>query len=137
MHRGDISNSTPVRLLVNYGFIVNRVEERKVERKWFKDKETCTEVDVLDRVVLNKLWLLTDRIGCVLELFVPNNIDVKELENNLESIVNPFTSISKIGSVYDVAKTLPYRPDVQGVVDHDTSAMVYGSKFFNMSKVGL
>lgn len=137
MKNGDISNSTPIRILVNYDFIINKMEEKKVERKWFKDKEVITEVDVLDRVVLNKLWLLTDRIGCVLELFVPSNISIKDLETNMENVVNPFTSIVKIGSLYDIVKTLPYRPDVQGVIDHDDKTLVYGSKFFHMSKVGL
>lgn len=137
MQNGDISNSTPTRLLVNYEFIVNKVKENRVERKWLKNREVEVEVDILDRIILNKLWLLTGRIGCILELFVTPDIDVKDLEQRLDEVVNPFTSIVTVPSVYAVMKNIPYRPDVQGVIDFEHNALVYGSKFFDMARVGI
>ena len=140
MMGNDISNNNPTRFLVNLSFIRNEEQVTSVRRRLFRSvTETSTEY-TMDRFVLNKLWQLKDRVACILELF-STTLSVKEManvENTLDTYyVNPFNYVMSIKSQAELLRDLPYRPDVYGVIDAPETAMIYGSKYFDMARVGL
>lgn len=138
MEGNDISNGSPVRYLVAYNLL--QKEETVVEKKRFR-KPVETTVVVHDELMLSALWRFQDRMNCVLELVVFGRTrfsdnDAEKIFEDLDSLaVNPFRSALSFRSPAELVKQLLYMPNVIGVIDTPNMALVYGSKYFDLSRV--
>ena len=139
MIHGDISNGNPPRFLVHHRFVRTlELGTESVKRGIFRTKVVQgPDTYTLNLVNLNRLWKFRDKIGCTLEVFAFDQ-SIYPLEDELESkYLNPFNFFTKYESLSDLVNGLPYRPDVDGVIDEPGAAMVYGSKFFDLARVGI
>ncbi len=127
MQKGDISNELPKRILVSSEvFAENKVEVKKK----FKVIPQAKVKKTLKRDVLSYLYLFTTKRGVTLEL-ISFDMDESKLDKFIDDLdklgTNPFRYWTAYGSVSQLTKELPYRPEVIGVVDVQSRILRYGS----------
>lgn len=125
MWKGDISNAMPKRVLVLDELVIITVES--IEKK-FKFIPVVKAVRQYDRLMLNKLYNYTTRMGVTLEL-ISFNLTTEELElsyNEIDNVgTNPFRYFTAYKSPRKLIEELPFRPEVVGVFDPERQLM-YG-----------
>lgn len=137
MRGGDISNETPRRLIVVADVIgTSEVDE---ERRFLgKTKRVRSKVS-FDNRVLSYLWNFADRHGLSVELAafedeVWSQGDLDSVMSRLDARgANPFNHAEVYPSIEDFINDLPYRPNLQGVVDLHNRAARYGSWYFTLN----
>lgn len=125
MYKGDLSNSMPRRVLVNADVLIVKMPTTAKKYRFFKVKSTHI---VFDKFLLNKFFQYATRLGITLEL-VSFEYKLPELEviyNDLDRAgLNPFRAYSYYASPKKLVADLPYRPEVNGVIDPEHQLM-YG-----------
>lgn len=130
MKDGDISNVSSPQVIVATDVVVQLLagETRRLLVK--KVEFTVGEIDLL---AANKLWLLSSNYGISLELagFESEGWSKELLEKAFERlerrVVNPFNYWELYSSVDELVGTLPYRPNLKGVIDIPGRVARYGS----------
>lgn len=138
MIKGDISNETPPRILVNLDYVLKRTVEGRKFLGIFNSPRRSTEYDVQ---ALNILWRYRDKASVTLELFVAY-WDQEWDENVLEEVhhqideygTNPFSYYTTWRTFKEALAILPYRNEVAGVIDPERS-WTYGSKALDVNRL--
>lgn len=133
---GDISNATPRRLIV----VADVIGQSEVEtnRKLFKEVHTRTKMS-FDNRVLSYLWRFADQHGLAVELvaFEDEHWSQEYLDKLMERLdargANPFNYAEVYPAWEDFVNDLPYRPNLQGVVDLPNRSARYGSFYFSLN----
>lgn len=132
MKNGDISNETSPRVIVLIDVVVkSEVKERK--RLLMPSTEERTIVG-LDRLALSHLWNLGNKYGLSIELagFGDEHWTQPQLDAFMERLdrrgTNPFNYAEVYDNIDDFVGELPYRPNLQGVIDLPGRVARYGSK---------
>lgn len=126
MRNGDISNELPKRILVTEDvFLIVEL----VPKKFLKIFTLSKASQKVRKDILSYLYLYTTKQGITLELvsFSMNEEDLNIFAEDLDKMgTNPFRYFSSYGSLKDIVKELPYRPEVIGVIDIPTRTAQYG-----------
>jgi hypothetical protein len=137
MRGGDISNETPRRLIVVIDVIgSSEVEE---DKKLLRRSVTKRSEVSYDNRVLSYLWNFSSKHGLSVELvaFADEVWEQSDLDRVMARLdgrgANPFNHAEVYPSVEDFINDLPYRPNLQGVVDMHPRAARYGSWYFSLN----
>jgi hypothetical protein len=126
MRNGDISNDMPKRFLVHIDVISKSTKTTVTKYKVLKKTQTDIQ---LDSVALSRFYIYTVQVGVTLEL-VSTSHTQEELDNVVEKLdaagTNPFRYHSAYDDVASLVTTLPYHPEVMGVVDLPERLLMYG-----------
>jgi hypothetical protein len=125
MYKGDISNETPKRVLVNADILL--IKSTTVSKKFKVIPVKTTNVGY-DKFLLNKFYVYTTRAGVTLELisFDFSGDELERVYNDIERAgTNPFRYYTHYSSPKKLVADLPYRPEVVGVIDPEHQLM-YG-----------
>lgn len=126
MKHGDISNDLPKRVIVTLDTFLNVAVEVK---KKFKILPVATKSTTLNRAMLSRMYLFSQRAGYTMELasFTLNEDALQKVIDNLDHVgTNPFRYFTVYESVDHLVQELPYRPEVVGVLDVPSRALRYG-----------
>jgi hypothetical protein len=126
MRNGDISNELPKRILVVEDvFLLIELETKKL----LKFVPVSKELKKVRKDVLSYLYLYTVKQGITLELisFDLSEEQLSEVIDFLDSKgTNPFRYFMSYGSIDELVRELPYRPEVVGVLDTPNRLLRYG-----------
>lgn len=129
MIKGDISNATPLRLIV----VMDVVAQSHLEEKGVLIKSSQRTSIVPNNLALSQLWNISDKFGLSVELaaYKTEAWTQKDLDSFMERLerrgANPFNYAELYDSIDDFISDLPYRPNLQGVVDLRERVARYGS----------
>ena len=126
MRKGDISNELPRRIIVTTDVVIQTETSIKKVYKIFPSVE---KRQTYRRDLLSYLYLVTTRREITLELgsFDYDQDELKEIMDSLDEMgTNPFRYSTSYGSADNLAKELPYRPEVVGVLDVEERLLRYG-----------
>jgi len=130
MKGGDIDNVSSPQVICTTSVIIKLIEEET--GALFLKKKSYKLGDVA-MLAANKLWLLSNNYGISLELagFEDDGWTEDLLEKAFERlerrVVNPFNYHQLYSSVDELVGTLPYRPNLKGVIDRPDRVARYGS----------
>lgn len=126
MYKGDISNDMPKRILVTTDMFC--IIEPSIKKR-FKIIPVVHKDLKVRRDLLSKFYIFTSRQGVTLEV-ISYDLDELQLKDLLASLdelgTNPFRYSRAYGSIEDLVKDLPYRPEVVGVIDLPKNLLRYG-----------
>jgi hypothetical protein len=126
MLKGDISNELPQRVIVVADVFLNTEVE---VTKRFKIFSTQKINKTVRRELLSSLYLTTTRRGITLEL-VSFDLSEEQLAEVIDFLdkkgTNPFRYFMSYGSIDELIRELPYRPEVVGVLDIPNRLLRYG-----------
>jgi hypothetical protein len=126
MLKGDISNELPQRVIVVADVFLNTDVEVTKRFKIFSTKKINKTVR---RELLSSLYLTTTRRGITLEL-VSFDLSEEQLAEVIDFLdkkgTNPFRYFMSYGSIDELIRELPYRPEVVGVLDIPNRLLRYG-----------
>jgi hypothetical protein len=126
MYKGDISNDIAKRVLVSIEPLL--IEETLEEKKRIIFKTKTTKI-YYDKLLLNKFYLYAMRGNLNLELisFKHDDDELERMFNEMDRTgINPFRYWQTYKSPSKLAKDLPYRPEVIGVIDIPENRLMYG-----------
>ena len=130
MKGGDISNVSSPQVLCTADVVVQLLEQ-EVGKFLLKKKEySLGDVNLL---AVNKLWIISNNYGISLELvgFADQGWTEELLDKAFQRlerrVVNPFNYYELYSDVNELVGTLPYRPNMKGVVDIPDRVARYGS----------
>lgn len=131
MQGGDISNETPRRIVVGIDVVVS---SELIETKPLIGRATTKrKVSSLNNAVLSKLWNVSFNYGIAFELAAcEDELWTQEIIDSLMDKLerrggNPFNYAELYSSIQDFIQELPYRANLQGVIDIPERAGRYGS----------
>lgn len=137
MMNGDISNSTPPRLIVVAEAVVSSVEEREestssLKKLFSKTPEKSRKVK-WNAQALSHLWRVADSYGLSVELagyeadgWTQDDLD--KLMGKLDARGgNPFNYAQVYTDFHELVDELPYRGNLRAVVDVPGGVARYGS----------
>jgi hypothetical protein len=126
MLKGDISNELPQRVLVVADVFLN-VDVEVTKR--FKVFPVHKINKTVRRELLSSLYLTTTRRGITLEL-ISFDLSEEQLAEVIDFLdkkgTNPFRYFMSYGSIDELVRELPYRPEVVGVLDTPNRLLRYG-----------
>lgn len=129
MKGGDISNVSSMQVTCTTDVVIKLLgEESGVFKK--KIDYSLGEINLLS---CNKLWLLANNYGISLELagFESDGWSEELLQKAMDRlerrVVNPFNYFELYSDVDELVGTLPYRPNLKGVIDLPERVARYGS----------
>lgn len=137
MRGGDISNETPRRLIVVADVIGS--SDISEERGLLGRKKRLRSKMSFDNRVLSYLWNFSSQYGLSVELAafedeVWSESDLTAIMDRLDRRgANPFNYAELYPSLEDFINDLPYRPNLQGVVDLHNRAARYGSWYYSLN----
>lgn len=132
MKGGDISNETSPRIIVSIDVVV-KSEIKEQKRVFMPTTEERVIVD-LDRLALSHLWNIANKYGLSLELaaFGSDHWTQNQMNVFMDRLdrrgTNPFNYAEVYDNIDDFIGDLPYRPNLQGVIDLPERVARYGSK---------
>lgn len=135
MEKGDISNGHPPLYLVSLDVITTK-DQLVEKRRWRKDK--VVEVSAYDWVKVAGIFRFFMSSYASLELFDVqcSDADVQSVLEDLDAHgSNPFRYAKAYKSRSEVARGIPFRPDVQGVFDLPEHLLTYGSWGLDLTRV--
>lgn len=130
MKNGDISNVSSPQVIVTTDVVIKLVEE---EERRLLTKKTSYKIGNIEYLAANQLWKLANEYGISLELagFEDQHWTEELLEKAFEKlerrVVNPFNYWQLYENVDELVTTLPYRPNLKGVIDIPDRVARYGS----------
>lgn len=140
MRHGDLSNEVPRRILVFLNYVALPPDDgltTRLRRRRHNHRAVAAQYVLLPATIA-QLLRMSARHGLHVELFAVG-ITQEELDAVVERLdtgqAHPFTHATCYPTLNDFVSTLPYRPEVIGVVDVPERALRYGSWF--MSTYGL
>jgi hypothetical protein len=131
MRGGDISNQTSPKVIVVVD-VVGVIGEEQVNVGFLK-KQTIKKVTKLDLRNISQLWDLANKYGLSVELagFSDTGWTQEELEGVMETlerkVSNPFNYAEIYADIDELVSYLPYRSNLQGVIDLPNRVARYGS----------
>jgi hypothetical protein len=131
MLRGDISNETPPRIIVNIDAVVS--SDVQEEKKLIGANKVSRNVVGLNNPALSLLWNKSYQFGLSVELaaFESEFWTQKHLDNLMARLDsrggNPFNYAELYSTIDDFIGELPYRTNLKGVVDIVERVARYGS----------
>ena len=130
MKDGDISNVSSPQVVCITDLVVGIVQE---ETKSFLTKKTTAKVGNIDLQNANKLWVMSNKYEISLELagfesegWTEELLD-KAFEKLERRVVNPFNYWQLYEDSQELVAGLPYRPNLQAVLDIHGRVAQYGS----------
>lgn len=130
MKNGDISNVSSPQVISTTNVVIKLVEE---ETRRLLSRQISYKVGNVELLAANKLWLLSNNYGISLELagfqdegWTEELLD-KAFEKLERRVVNPFNYWQLYENVDELVATLPYRPNLKGVIDIPDRVARYGS----------
>jgi hypothetical protein len=123
---GDISNELPRRIIVVADVFLTAELTVKKKFKVIPVPQVSTNIN---RQVLSHFYLFTTRKGVTLEVvsFDMSEDELSKLMDRLDNMgTNPFRYFASYSSVDHLVAELPYRPEVEGVIDVPTRQLRYG-----------
>lgn len=132
MKNGDISNETPRRIIVSADVIAHSdvVEVKRL----LLSNTTERVIKGLNNPALSHLWRMANQYGLSVELaaFAEDNWTQSLLDKLMERLdrrgTNPFNYAELYETVDDFVSDIPYRPNLQGIIDVPGRVARYGSK---------
>lgn len=136
MKNGDLSNESPKRILVSLDYVALPPDPTMMNRVRRKlGKHLCDRYTVLP-ATLADLWRISGRYGVHMEL-VAVGIEARELDAFVDRLdagqAHPFTHHQAYPTLQDLIATLPYRPEVLGVIDEPQRGLRYGHWYMSTS----
>lgn len=141
MINGDISNETARRLVVVIDAVAT-ISRQSTTTGIFTKKTTSSIEIVFDLAQLSRLWNISNKFGLGIELiaFGEDGFTQAELDEQLETLdrrgLNPFNYAEVYPTINEFISYLPYRPNLQGVVDRPDRMLRYGSHAINLETLG-
>lgn len=140
MIKGDISNETSRRLVV----VIDAVAEinREVTRKKVFTREDVVIKVSFNLASLSHLWNMSNKFGLGVELiaFEEDGWTQEDLDKQMEKLdrrgLNPFNFAEVYPTITEFISFLPYRPNLQGVVDKPERKLRYGSYGISLETLG-
>lgn len=132
MKGGDISNETSPRIIVSIDVVVK--SEIKEQKRFIMPSSNERVIVELDRLALSHLWNLANKYGLSVELaaFATDQWTQAQVNAFMDRLdrrgTNPFNYAEVYDSIEDFVGDLPYRPNLQGVIDLPERVARYGSK---------
>lgn len=132
MKNGDISNETPPRIIVSIDVVADS-DIHEVKRVLLPNTSERV-IKGLNNIALSHLWRLANQYGLSVELcaFAEDQWTQPLLDKFMERLerrgTNPFNYAELYDSVDDFISDMPYRPNLQGVIDVPGRVARYGSK---------
>lgn len=140
MQSGDLSNAPTYRYWVTAEVCFHKDESEDAEKRgWFSNVFRKKVLLTPDMRVLSHLWRWSTRLGVRLELVFYGELaeDAVPMWDLLEkSAANPFSDWHAMESPKAVQKMLPFRPDLQGVIDLPERSAMYGGRGRRMEDLG-
>mgnify|MGYP006267262919 CR=1 FL=1 len=135
MRGGDISNESPPRVAVTLDCIIDRTTVmNKVLGFFTLPKEEIT----YSLAKLNTFWRFSVKYEYGLELigFGHTNKEMNQVLEDLNNLgPNPFNYTKAYLFPEEFISELPWRPDLKGVIDLPERALMYGSRYLDISRM--
>jgi len=132
---GDISNETPMRVVVTLDCILDR---RPTFKKVF-GVAVSGEETTYNRQSLSLFWRFAETYSYTLEL-VGYGFSQKEMDEVLEDLdnlgTNPFNYAKAYRVPADLVAELAYRPELKHVIDIPERSLRYGHWYLDMGAAG-
>jgi len=131
MKGGDISNDTPLRVLVTLDCILDR--RAKITK--ILGIPVASEEVTYNRQALSQFWRFAEKYEYRLELvgFDYSQKDMDEILEDLDNLgTNPFNYAKAYNVVADLVAELPYRPEVKNVIDIPERGLRYGHWYLDL-----
>lgn len=130
MIKGDISNDLVQGWMVTLDALTNG--SVKVPKKsWRRNWDTVARETPIDTLNLGRLWQASNKYGLRFECVVfdqPQDY-VDAIEKHLDRLgAHPITYVTGYSSRKSLLKSLPFRPDISGVVDTREHALFWGRR---------
>lgn len=115
---------------------------KQTTRKGFFGKENNTFDVEFDLAKLSQLWNASNKFGLGVELVAYgedgwSQTDLDALLDKLDRRgLNPFNYAEVYETIYEFLSFLPYRPNLQGVIDRPDRILRYGSYGINIDTLG-
>lgn len=135
MQGGDISNTSPMTLMVHLDCLTN-VEQETIKSKFLR-RETTTETRTLDVRLANHFYREAQKLdGVTFVCFTTDGSDLKHWEDRLERLnINPFRYFENYSSPQRLLEEIPYMPRLVGIIDIPGRALVWGSKYMDSNRL--
>jgi hypothetical protein len=134
VRNGDISNETPLRVVVTLDCVL----DRSPTLKRVLGIPVVGEESTYNRQSLSLFWRFAEKYGYTLEL-AGFGYSQKEMDEVLEDLnnmgTNPFNYVHAYPVVADLVAELPYRPELVGIVDIPSRGLRFGSKYLDMGRL--
>lgn len=138
MKGGDIDNVSSPQVICTTDVVITllEVEAGVLFRKKIEHK--LGDINLLD---VNRLWRASNKYGISLELaaFEDQGWTEELLDKAFERLdrraVNPFNYYQLYSDVSELVGTLPYRPNLKGVIDIPDRVARYGSAGVEISRL--
>lgn len=132
MMNGDISNETSPRIIVSIDVVA---ESEIVENKRFaRSAQVERKVKGINNLALSHLWNMANKYGLSVELLAyEDDLWTQEMLDKFMARLdnrgaNPFNYAQVYEDVASFVGDMPYRPNLQGVIDTRERVARYGSK---------
>lgn len=138
MKGGDIDNVASPQVICTTDVVITLLE---VEAGVLFLKKTEFKLGDVDLLNVNSLWRTSNNYGISLELagFEDQGWTEELLEKAFERLerraVNPFNYYQLYSDVNELVGTLPYRPNLKGVIDIPDRVARYGSAGVEISRL--
>ena len=138
MKGGDIDNFASPQVICTTDVVITLLEEETGGLFRKKQEHKLGDINLLD---VNKLWRASNKFGISLELagFEDQGWTEELLEKAFERFerraVNPFNYHQLYSDVNELVGTLPYRPNLKGVIDIPDRVARYGSAGVEISRL--
>jgi len=129
----DISNEVPFRVIVTLDCILDRKPIVKTSLAGLI-KVSSEEVSY-SRAALASFWRWSQNNSFSMELtgFGYTRKEMREVQEDLDNLgTNPFNYYTGYATIADLVGELPYRPDVVYVIDIQSRALRWGSKYLDI-----
>ena len=140
MQGNDLANSQTYRYYVAAELVFRRAEESETTKKgWFSSMMRQKVSWTPDLMVTSMLWRWSSNLGARLELVFYGDLaeDAVFLWDLLEkSSANPFTDWHVFESPRVVRDSLPFRPDLMGIIDLPERSAMYGGRGLRLENLG-
>jgi hypothetical protein len=134
---GDISNSTPPRIIVVADVVVESIvvdnSDTPALKKFFTRTPEAKKVIKWNNMALAHLWRVADRYGLSVELvgYADEDWSQKDLDNLMSKLDarggNPFNYAQIYDDFHELVAELPYRGNLKAVIDQPGGVARYGS----------
>lgn len=135
MRGGDISNETPMRVVV----VLDCILDRRPTFKKVLGVAVSGEETTYNRQSLSLFWRFAEAQSYKLEL-VGYGFSQKEMDEVLEDLdnlgTNPFNYAKAYRVPADLIAELPYRPELKHVIDIPSRGLRYGRWYLDMGAAG-
>ena len=138
MKGGDIDNVSSPQVICTTDVVITLLEVEAGVLFLKKTEHKLGDINLLD---VNRLWRASNKYGISLELaaFEDQGWTEELLEKTFQRLerraVNPFNYYQLYSDVEELVGTLPYRPNLKGVIDIPGRVARYGSAGVEIDRI--